>query len=373
MSNAEQDLFRRPAKADGTDAARGILASVVFIDHFTQIFVGDVYALGIAAMLSVLFFFAISGFVISDSLIRHTTQKGSIDLMGFAKRRFFRVMPPLMATFLLIVALELVLVLSGVLGPEGGMPGVYGYHLDLVKVAVSLLTFGAVGDLGGGVDGPLWSLRYEIRCYLTAAVVMWLLTSRAATRRKAIVFAGLCIYWFVALFIRNEGPISQLPWLLSFAAGFAVFRYRNVIAAAGSVVIVLSLALSGAACVLAISKGATNWYLFIVCLGICGCAFAPVVLALHGVEAKSRVLAALGRVSYTLYIAHFPILLALYLLSKAAPAGMYVPLAAGAAFTTAITCFAMGRAVERPAAQLAWTQRTFSHMRAKMGLKARQA
>lgn len=53
----------RPNICDGTDAARGVLAFIVFISHFAQIFFGDAYALGLAPSLSVLFFFAISGFV----------------------------------------------------------------------------------------------------------------------------------------------------------------------------------------------------------------------------------------------------------------------------------------------------------------------
>lgn len=82
-----------------------------------------------------------------------------------------------MTTFLIIAALEFVLVFSGILGEGRLTAGVYGYRMDWLRVAISLLTIGAIGDLGGGVDGPLWSLRYEIRCYLTAAVLAWLLTS----------------------------------------------------------------------------------------------------------------------------------------------------------------------------------------------------
>jgi peptidoglycan/LPS O-acetylase OafA/YrhL len=374
LQDAEKGL-RPPRKAcDGTDAARGVLASIVFISHIVQILVGDVYMLGVAPQLSVLFFFAISGFVISGSLVRHTAQDGTVDLVGFAKRRFFRIMPPLIATFLLVAALEVALVFSGVLGAGREAAGIYGYHLSLLKVTISLLSLGAIGDLGGGLDGPLWSLRYEIRCYLTAAVVVWLLTSRATVERKAGVVAALSAYWFVAFFIRNEGPLSQLPWLLSFAAGFVVFRYQSALAATGWVGVASAVVVALAAVFylfFSSSEGATMWLLFVTC--ICGCSFAVIVFTLHNVTIRSGALFALGGVSYTLYIAHFPILLAFYLLIKAAPATMYVPLALASAIVAAVVCFALGRLIERPSAQLAWAERQFSRIRTMKVMRASQA
>jgi peptidoglycan/LPS O-acetylase OafA/YrhL len=352
----------RSKLCDGTDAARGVLASIVFISHFAYFFIGDISALGVAGSLSVLFFFAISGFVISASLIRHTAQDGAVDLIEFAKRRFFRIVPPLLATFLLIEALELTLVFGGFIGQGREAAGIYGYHLNLFKAAASLLTLGAINDLGGGLDGPLWSLAYEIRCYVTAALIAWLLTSRAPNRRKAMAVMFLCAYWFVALFIRSEGPLAQLPWLFSFAAGFFVFRYRSALDAMGWMGTASALVFSAVACVIML-----NWREVTPGLGcVCGAAFAVLVLDLHGIAIKSRVLAALGATSYTLYIAHFPILLALYLMIKTAPAAMYVPLAAAAAVITAVACFALGRLVERSSAQLAWTERQLLRVRAAM-------
>lgn len=238
---------------------------------------------------------------------------------------------------------------------------------------MSLLTVGAVGDLGGGLDGPLWSLRYEIRCYLTAALVVWLSTSRAATARKAIVVLIMCVYWFIALFIRNEGPISQLPYLLSFYAGFLVFRYRSVLAARRSIVSASAVVLASTTSLILLSVGyaqMTSWILLVKC--ICACAFALAVFVLHGVQIKSRALSALGGVSYTLYIAHFPILLALYLFIKATSGTMHGALTAAAIFATAVACFVLGQAVERSSAQLAWTERQLLRIRPSSVVKAPQ-
>jgi peptidoglycan/LPS O-acetylase OafA/YrhL len=379
LESLSRSSILRPKLCDGTDAARGVLASIVFIGHVGQIFFGDFLGLDVAPDLAVLFFFAISGFVIAGSLARHTGPSDTVDLMEFAKRRFFRIMPPLLATFLLIVALEFALSSSGVVSDQTralnpNVPGVHGYHLNLFKVAVSLLTIGAVGDLGGGLDGPLWSLRYEIRCYLTAALVAWLSTSRAATAQKATVVLILCAYWFVAFFIRNEGPLSQLPYLLSFAAGFFVFRYRSALAARGPIVTASALVLASATSLVLFSAGhpqvVPSWLLLVKC--VCACAFALTVFVLHGVEIKSRVLAALGGVSYTLYIAHFPILLALYLFIKTTPGPMHGPLTAAAILATAVACFVLGRGVERSSAQLAWTERHILRIRTSRAVRAPQ-
>lgn len=353
----------KPKTCDGTDAARGVLAFIVFISHFVHFFVGDVHALGIAGGLAVLLFFAISGFVISSSLSRHTAPSGAVDLVGFAKRRFFRIVPPLITTLFIIKTIEFTLVFGGVVDNGREAAGIYGYHLNLLKSAASLLTLGAINDLGGGLDGPLWSLAYELRCYLTAAVSVWLVASRARAERKAIVVAVLCAYWYVALFIKSEGPVAQLPWLLSFAAGFIVFRYRNAIDMTGWVGTASAVVVSvGASLILSFSKDlSVDSFLLAQCL--CGCAFAFLVFTLHGVAIKSRVLAALGATSYTLYIAHFPILLAFYLSIKTAPVFMYIPMSAAAGVITLLVCFALGRMVERSSAQLAWTERQLSWMR----------
>lgn len=360
----------RPKICDGTDAARGVLASIVVVSHFVHFFVGDFYPLSVAGGLAVLFFFAISGFVISGSLVRHTTLSGDVDLMGFAKRRFFRIVPPLIATLLLIKLIELGLVFAGVVGDGREGAGIYGYHLSLPKSALSLLTIGAINDLGGGLDGPLWSLGYEIRCYLTAAAVAWFVTSRATPQRKAMVVAGLCAYWCVALLVRSEGPLPQLPWLLSFAAGFVVFRYRNATASAGRAVTASAVVVAVGTClILAFASGlSAASFLFVQCL--CGCAFAVLVQILHGIAVKSRILAALGATSYTIYIAHFPILLAFYLCIRAAPTSIYVPLAAAAGVSTMLACFALGRTIERSSAQLAWTERQLSRIRTSVAVES---
>lgn len=368
------DAEKRPpgvkrAGCDGTDAARGILALTVFVSHYVHFFVGDVHSLGVAGGVAVLFFFAISGFVISGSLYRHTTPNGTIDLVGFAKRRFFRIVPPLLATLLIVKVLELTLVFGGVVGEGRRAAGIYGYHLDLLKSALSLFTLGAINDLGGGLDGPLWSLGYEIRCYVTAAVVAWLLTSRSAAKRKAVVVVVLCAYWYVALFIKSGGPLGQLPWLLSFAAGFFVFKHRDAIASAGWMVTVPAAAVSAAVCPILLFSASLPDPVFLFAQCVCGLAFAILVFVLHGVAIRSRVLAALGGISYTLYIAHFPILLAFYLPIEKVSAAMYMPLAAAAGVITLMACFALGRMVERSSAQLAWTDRQLSHMRATTAMK----
>jgi peptidoglycan/LPS O-acetylase OafA/YrhL len=365
----KRPLGGRPKACDGTDAARGVLASIVFISHFVHFFVGDFYALGVAGGLAVLFFFAISGFVISNSLLRHSAPSGSLDVAGFAKRRFFRIVPPLIATFVLIKALEVALVFSGIVGAGRETAGIYGYHLNLFKATASLLTLGAINDLGGGLDGPLWSLAYEIRCYVTAAALVWLIGSRSGADRKAIVVIFLFAYWYVGLFIKSEGSFVQLPWFLSFAAGFFAFRYRSTIAATGWLGIAAAIVVSAAACVVlsAFDRLPAAAVVWLQCL--CGCAFAILVVVLHGVAIRSRLLAALGGISYTLYIAHFPILLAIYLWMQTTPASLYVPLAAAALVGTLLLCFAVGRTVERSSAQLAWTERQLSRMRATMAVR----
>jgi len=160
-------------KIQSLDVLRGLLALIVCVAHSGNMHVGDVSPyLGLSARLSVLCFFALSGFVIAGSLERNHEKNGWIDLRDFFLQRFFRVIPPLLGVFLLLVLVEIILNLGG-FTPAGHGGKMTDFHLNILKVTVSLFSLGAIGDLTGGLDGPLWSLRYEMRSYLTAGLLAW--------------------------------------------------------------------------------------------------------------------------------------------------------------------------------------------------------
>lgn len=352
----------RTALCDATDAARGVLATIVLCGHFAQIFIiagwpVDVFGLG--AQLAVLFFFAISGFVIGGSLARHIERTGRADIVEFAKRRFFRIGPPLLAVFALILIIEALLVVSGALDRAARAGSHWGFQFDVVKSAASLLTLGAIGDLGGGLDGPLWSLRLEIRCYVSAAVLVWLFTSRAPLNRKALVLAGFVAYWYVGLFVHNGGIWnSALASLVAFAAGFLAYKWRSRLSALGPIGWTAACLIVGLSTIVISMSDAPAAVIFAQCS--CGLGFVLLVVLMHDIPIRSRALAAMGSVSYTLYILHFPLLLAAFLIIMPLPHELYWPLAILAFGITAVVCYAAGLALERPSQQRRWLERRAS-------------
>ena len=88
-----------PARIPSLDGLRAVAISIVVASHFTKIN-------AIPGGFGVTLFFVISGFLITHLLLREFDRTGSIDLLAFYRRRFFRLMPAIVTTLMVVALIE---------------------------------------------------------------------------------------------------------------------------------------------------------------------------------------------------------------------------------------------------------------------------
>ncbi|MGH3127386.1 MAG: acyltransferase family protein [Gaiellaceae bacterium] len=276
----------------------------------------SVHAFGFPASggLGVDLFFVLSGFLITTLLLDERARSGSVSLVGFYRRRALRLLPAL----LVFVAVYLVVALlvattsrettSGHLG--GALVGIL-YVSNLVQAGGSDLPDGLV---------HLWSLSAEEQFYLLWPAL--LLGSLIVFRRRLWPLAAMLVAGIVA--------VQALQFSLLFGAAPSVRLVYGPDARAGSILVgcLLAVVLSRRVRpVLGWRTSAVALAVFVVILFtsleratfagpmlIFGCACAAlVVIALDPQSVLGRVLSVaplvgLGKISYSLYLWHMPIL-----------------------------------------------------------------
>lgn len=283
----------------GFDLLRHAAALTVLVSHAFPITTGNyasepVHALTQgrldAGTLAVYVFFAISGFLITQSADR------SRSLASFARKRVLRIMPGMVAVILLV---------NGVLGPivttlpladyvaspelwrnfgpllflpnPDALPGVFKHNIS-----------------PGGVNISLWTLRYEVACYTLIAIGLLYPLRRGGWPILVLLF----LFWVPTgpapgLLDILPGVLQRLfPLAACFFSGAALYLFRNRIPLHPAI-LALSLEAVGASIV---------WFPF----GIAG----PIALA-YAVIAIGFRLPARWRLhrdySYGIYLWAFPI------------------------------------------------------------------
>jgi peptidoglycan/LPS O-acetylase OafA/YrhL len=199
-------------------------------------------------------FFVLSGFLITASGIRFS-------LPRYAWHRFLRIFPGfwvcLIVTAFVIAPLVALYERDTLAGFWNHPVGPIGYVTDnfftgMQQYGISgLLATTPYGQMTGGpsaFDGSLWSLIYELSCYVIVAMFAWTGVLRAAPRLVVVVTAGL--YALVVLdfarqlpatntHLRSSGLIGPLPLIgpidiatmhmmfMLFLAGACLHLYRH--------------------------------------------------------------------------------------------------------------------------------------------------
>jgi peptidoglycan/LPS O-acetylase OafA/YrhL len=275
-----------------------------------------VHACGFPASggLGVDLFFVLSGFLITTLLLEERARTGAVSLLGFYRRRAFRLLPALVVFLAVYLAVALAFFAGG--------RETAGAHLGGVLVGVAYL---ANVVQAGGSDLPdglvhLWSLSAEEQFY-----VLWpatLLVALAAFGRRVWPLAAALAAGVVLV------QVAQLQLLLDSVPNVRLAYGPD--ARAGSILMgcLLAVLLFGrprptlgtrsTAAVLAV-------FVLILFAGLERATFAGpillfglacaclVVCALDARSPVARVLSAaplvgLGRISYSLYLWHMPIL-----------------------------------------------------------------
>ena len=169
---------------------------LVLLYHFFQtIFPGGFFGVDV--------FFTFSGFLITSLLLEEFGKKSQIDLLGFFKRRFYRIVPPVVLMILVTMPFTLLVRQDYVAGIGGQIAGVFGFVTNFYE----MLT-------GGSYESQFiphlfvhnWSLAVEVHYYILWGLAVWFLSkrSKSSSQLRGSVFllsAGAFILSFFSMFI----------------------------------------------------------------------------------------------------------------------------------------------------------------------------
>ena len=169
---------------------------LVLLYHFFQpIFPGGFFGVDV--------FFTFSGFLITSLLLEEFGQKKEIDILGFFKRRFYRIFPPVVLMILLTMPFTFLVRKDYVAGIGGQIAGVIGFMTNFYE----MLT-------GGTYESQFiphlfvhnWSLAVEVHYYILWGLAVWFLSKRVKTggQLRGIVFllsSASFIISFLSMFI----------------------------------------------------------------------------------------------------------------------------------------------------------------------------
>ncbi len=293
------------------DGLRALAALWVLFSHVFAYTLGATVTspglLGIFAHyghLAVDLFIVLSGYCLMLPIVRHGHLGGSVT--QFYKRRALRILPPYYAALALALApaVEHFIVKGGVLPPWRA-------------VGVNLLLLQDWLVRANVFDSPTWSVAVEWKIYFLFPALVW-----AWRRRGPLAALGLAaaVGYAVTLIAHacGIGREYACPWYtVLFGLGVAACALRGRLGRAALTGLCVAGCV-GAAIALRPSSF-THWWNFAAldtCVGLCA---AAALALLHDAPSQGlltwRPLVSLGTFSYSLYLAHMPILLMLITLS----------------------------------------------------------
>jgi peptidoglycan/LPS O-acetylase OafA/YrhL len=273
-------------------------------------------------------FFALSGYVVTGSRVRH-------DLPGFLLRRQARIFPALW-TSLTVVAVAFAPLAAATGRGAYSAIDVVGFVVRNFSTAVGQPNIGTLlssAPVPWAWNGALWTISLEMSCYLVVALVFCAPTGRRVPLRRAAVWNVMAAA--AVVFVGWDHPVDRSSWpqqlvrlMAFFAAGSLLWAARHQIR-----VTPLTLAASGAVVVAAALVGATPL-------------LAPLPLAYTLLGAAQYLPDLEGDISYGVYLYGFPVQQVLH---QALPSAHRWLFAFLAVVPTVTLAWLSWRTVERPA------------------------
>lgn len=181
-------------------------ALVVAVTHAVEITTGNLdwdwvyaatgYSLGQHA---VHVFFILSGLLVTASLVRTN------DFVHFVTARALRIFPGLIAcAFLTVVVLGPLMTVCPITGYVGdaGVPKYFLETILLVTGRAEIPGVFASNPLAGEINNSVWTLKYEVLCYLGLAAAF--MAGLLASRRKAFALLGILLTTLLASYAFPE-------------------------------------------------------------------------------------------------------------------------------------------------------------------------
>ncbi|GAA1029085.1 acyltransferase [Virgisporangium ochraceum] len=158
-------------------------------------------------------FFVLSGFLITASGMRFS-------LPRYAWHRFLRIFPGFWVCLVVAACLLMPLValyerdtLAGYWNHPNGPLDYIVRNATTTMNQYTISGLWATNPSGGAVNGSLWTLKYELTCYVLVGVLAWTGTLRRAPRMVLLVTVGLYLVvvadWVRQLPVLNTGMYSR--------------------------------------------------------------------------------------------------------------------------------------------------------------------
>ncbi len=221
------------SRENNFNLVRLVLALVVCLDHAGLVWSGQTHSemLRIGSVSGG--FLAVNGFfVLSGMLIARSLERGGVGVNYFASR-FLRLYPALLA-----LALISVLIIGPLVSKQ-----YYWVGASVFDYAFEVLRFG--NTMGSPVgfypenpyplefDSPLWTLRYEVLCYIAAPIILFV----SITHRATVAFVGTCVLGGLACYFEphvnsifgNDAVAACLRFAFCFGVGINIWLWRRFV------------------------------------------------------------------------------------------------------------------------------------------------
>lgn len=282
------------AESYSFDTIRAFSAFIVTIAHGWQFFINNHFPLlkgsiGIFSQGAVAVFFAMSGFLIGKSIQLNIIRNNSFLPAEYFSSRARRIYPPLLLSILLLFFLSLVVPLTGV-----------NFDFEYKNLFASLLFVNNFLTKNSNLNFVLWTLSFEVWCYILIGLFF----------APKNIYKMLSIAIFVTLFTLNYRFFGYfLIWIFGFSSSYL---HNNLDRVKNYPIILLFLAslaglfFFGVKVIMNDVEVIDSYNLMV------GMTFTTAILLFMKTgKFKLNFLSSSARYSYTLYIVHMPILIAL--------------------------------------------------------------
>ncbi|MFN3424214.1 MAG: acyltransferase family protein [Novosphingobium meiothermophilum] len=282
-------------------------------------------------------FFVISGMFISASFERSHSK------LDFARNRALRIMPALIVVIALLALAIGPLVTTIPLEKYFSQKETWTYFRNILFMPMALYLPGVFeSNTLRTVNESIWTLKFEVACYIIAAAVLML-----KNFVRPIVFAGWIASFLVVRFWPNANTVSGVEYYIVaiarmfrfFGAGMLIYLYRHQIP--------LNARLAWASLALILPFLVTDW--FVEAAAIIG-AYSVIAFG-YLAPPGFRALAARGDVSYGVYIYGWPLQQLIWPMGQGLPMHWLINTAVAIPMALAMG-WASWLLVERPALSL---------------------
>jgi peptidoglycan/LPS O-acetylase OafA/YrhL len=294
---APPHLGYRPA----LDGLRAVAVALVVASHLAIPYAGG-------GVIGVDIFFVLSGFLITSLLLEERSRSGHVDFVAFYRRRALRLFP------------ALVLLLPVVVGAAMLSPTIDRETATLTREGVPWVVFYAANwaratGVQLGLFGHTWSLAIEEQFYLTWPILLVVLVGKDRRYGRAIlvslaavilVAAHRAVEWSAGAGIdRVANGTDMRADSLLIGCAVALAMHRGLSLRPPLVLIALAVGFLG---FVVVTQSGPSPFMYLGGLTLVALAAGVVILALLETPGPlgSRPFVAIGKISYGIYLWHFP-------------------------------------------------------------------